>query len=340
MDKPVDEASAIEYFWKMLRENSQNTRGCVQRIAYVDQNRAKEGRDELDYLQAGAFNQLLCRIARSRVEDQPFCRILMQADVTIVNHVFNAKWALQNTGGYKILETHDIQSIAMAGWPLLNDASGRMDDVKTMLASEFEMLKQFDHVVNVAAEEHRVLIMANPAASLITPYIPRRQPTSRFKTIAQMASHLGWDQSYQSVQRFDMLVTGDSHPANVESVIWFIENVFKPFLSPQGFSLAVVGRVSNAIYARGLRVPYLFYVGFVEDLGKTSPGLVSLVWFRQQQRFGSRKSPRAKPPQVWLRRQERGLRKQNLGRFSPATGATWARRGETHDYASDHRCYE
>ncbi len=265
-DKPVEELESIEYFWKILRENSQNTRGCIQRVAYVDTTRAFEGRSQSAYLKSGAFNQFLHRIARSKTGDVLFDKSLMRADVTIVNHVFHASWALANTGGKKVLETHDIQSYGMLHWPLLNEATGRVDDIKTMLASEFAMLKQFDHVINVAPEEHKVLSLANPRSSLITPYIPERRSVARYASVADMARKLGWHESYNQIERFDLLITGDSHPANVDSVIWFIEHVFKPHLAHRGVSLALAGRVSDIIYQRGVRAPYLFFVGFVDDI--------------------------------------------------------------------------
>jgi hypothetical protein len=265
-DKPVVELESIEYFWKILRENSQNTRGCVQRVAYVDQTRALEGRDKTAYLKSGGFNQFLHRIGRSKTGDTTFNDYLKRADLTIVNHVFHAEWALANTGGKKVLETHDIQSYGMLHWPLLNEATGSVDNIKTMLASEFAMLKRFDHVINVAPEEHKVLSLANPKSSLITPYIPERKSVARYASVGDMAHQLGWHESYKQIERFDLLITGDSHPANVDSVVWFIEQVFKPYLSPRGISLAITGRVSDIIYQRGLRAPYLFCVGFVDDI--------------------------------------------------------------------------
>jgi glycosyltransferase involved in cell wall biosynthesis len=63
-------------------------------------------------------------------------------------------------------------------------------------------------------------------------------------------------------------LAGDSHIANVESACWFVREVFQPHLAVRGFSLAVVGRLSDALHARIGAVPYVYYVGFVDDLSR------------------------------------------------------------------------
>lgn len=266
LDKPVNRLDSIEYFWRMLRENSRYTRGSLQRIAFVDESESDKERSKSDYLAAGAFNQFMRRIARNQTEDPHFDAKLKRAEVTIVNHVFNTDWAMNRTGGRRILETHDIQSYQMVTWPLRNDATQEPDDIQALLASEMAAVRRYDHIVNLAPEEHMILSIANPSSSLVTHYLPEIKQTGQYATVDAMARALRWDESYYGMQRFDLLLAADSHLANRESGAWFINEVFKNRLAPHGVSLAIVGRLSQALHAELGTLPYVYYVGFVDDL--------------------------------------------------------------------------
>lgn len=266
MDKAVDPLEAVEYFWKMLKENSRHTRGSVQRVAFWDAAKASHGRTGRRYLTGSALDQFQQRIARNLTEDAPFDAALKRAEVTVVNHVFHAAWAKAKTGGKRILETHDIQSYQIVNWPLLNEQTMEPERISALLASEMKSLAEFDHVVNVAPDEHRILSKANSKSSLVTPYLPRIDAKGQYKSVADMASALNWHESYRHLETFDLLLVGDSHPANRESALWFVNEVFRPYLQPRGITLAVVGRLSDVLHKSIGGVPYVFYVGFVDDL--------------------------------------------------------------------------
>jgi len=266
MDKCVKPLDAIEYFWKMLRENSKYARGSIQRVAFWDEAHDEKGRFTSAYAKAGAFGQFLARIARNSCEDPLFEQQVRTAELTVVNHVFHSQWAFKHAGGKKILETHDIQSYQMAAWPLINEAKGKPDGLPDLLELELKTVRKFDHVVNVSREEHLILSTANNKSSLVTPYLPVLQRQSRFNTVWEMAHAENLDDSLKTFGSFDLLLMGDSHVANRESAIWFVKEVFKPYLSPLGMHLAMVGRLSEVVHQEVGAVPFLFYLGFVDDL--------------------------------------------------------------------------
>lgn len=266
LDKPVDLLASTEYFWRMLRENSRHMRGCVQRIGYWPEAEGTHGRESTTYRKAGAFMQYLLRIGRNRTDDPGFDAALRKAEISVVNHVFHSEWAFRKTGGKRVLETHDIQSYQMEAWPLLNEETGSPDSIQAMLKDEFTTVGKFDFVVNVSPEENRILSLANSRSTLITPYLPVAEPSRKYKAVWEMAWAENMHESLRVLDRFDLLIAADSHPANRESTIWFLREVFAPYLSDEHVSVALVGRICDPVFAHVGSLPHLYYLGFVDDL--------------------------------------------------------------------------
>lgn len=270
MDKPVDRFAALSYFWRLLLENSRAMRGSVMRIAYAtfaDHDRLLA---DPAYAGASAFDQYLQRIGNGDVRDAATVRALARAEVAIVNHVFNSRLAHKYIQCPAVLETHDIQSYQMQSWPLRNEIDGEVAPVADLLQEEMAEIGRFAHVVNVAPDEHRILSLANPRSTLVTPYVVLQQDPAdpaEPKRIADLADAWGLSHYYRDVSRFQLLLLGDSHKANRESAEWFIEKVYLPFLQPQGRSLAVAGRISDVLYAKYGTIPNVFYIGFVPSVG-------------------------------------------------------------------------
>ncbi|OYY68296.1 glycosyltransferase family 4 protein [Sphingomonas sp. 28-63-12] len=264
MDKPVNTVEAIEYFWRLLRENSLHARGSIQRIAFIDEHEMPVSPGP--HMPKTAFDQFMARIALNTLHDTKLEGQLRTAAVTVVNHVFHSGWAFRYTGGKRILETHDIQSYQMVAWPLLNELTGEGEPIDKLLDREMATVGSYDHVVNVARDEHLVLGQANGSASLVVPYLPELTARSRYKSVAEMSVALNMHETYNYIDNFDLLIVGDSHYSNRLSVLWFIKEVFQPHLSPLGYNLALVGRISDAIYEQLGEVGHLLYVGFVDDL--------------------------------------------------------------------------
>ncbi|HUZ74933.1 MAG TPA: glycosyltransferase family 4 protein [Stellaceae bacterium] len=266
LDKPADKTESIPYFWRMLYENTRRTRGSVQRIAFPrleDQARvgaaAKSSR--LDGYQA--YEAML---AMSDLEDPHFAARMRRAEVTIVNHVFHAGFALAHSTRNRILESHDIQSYNLSRRPLTDPTTGAPDPLSRIMASEMASVAKFDYVVNIVPEEDAVLSIFNPRTKLVIPYIPRIPAATRHASVAAFATANRLHESYRGVDRFDLLFIGDSHENNVNAGRWLLRDVFKPHLLERGCSLAICGRVSDALYEAFEGLASVFFLGFVEDL--------------------------------------------------------------------------
>ncbi|AUN33964.1 glycosyltransferase family 4 protein [Niveispirillum cyanobacteriorum] len=268
MDKAVDQYEATPFFWSLLEQNSRNIRGHVQRIAFAKYSDHVQLTLTPEYLGGNAFTQFLDRIGVADIWDEQLAKFMLAAQITVVNHVFNTKFARRFGAGRMVLETHDIQSYQMVNWPLINDATGQPETLSTMLASEFDQVRRFDYVVNVAPDEHAVLSLVNPRSRLITPYLPQEliaQPNC-YSAISEIAKAWNLDHHYQGLTTFDLLLVGDRHPANCEAGLWFMRDVFIPHLVPMGFSLAIVGKLSDALHERFGAIPGVFYMSVVKDL--------------------------------------------------------------------------
>lgn len=265
-DKPVVPFSSMDYLWLMLRENSVYTRGNVQRVLFSTPAQMEALQDSEDYLSLTPFHQHLARVAAAEIVEPALLDACRNADLTVVNHVFHSAWAKRYCGGPMILETHDIQSYQMAKWPVIDARNEMPAQLPSLLKDEMAEIGTFDHVINVAPEEHRILSLSARASTLLVPYIPLRKPDPAMKRISDMMQSEGWGEWYAGISQFDALLAGDSHPANVESAHWFIAEVYKPFLQPKGYNLVITGRLSDKMYERFAGESGIFYAGFVKDL--------------------------------------------------------------------------
>lgn len=165
-----------------------------------------------------------------------------------------------------ILETHDIQSYQMAKWPVRNAATDQPASLAGLLRDEMAEVSRFDHVINVAPEEHSVLSLAAKASSLIIPYVPEQKVDSSISTVEEMAMRDGWGEWYRGMTRLPLLLVGDAHVANREAGEWFISQVYKPYLQPKGIALAIAGKLSTALFERFENEPCIMFTGYVSDL--------------------------------------------------------------------------
>jgi glycosyltransferase involved in cell wall biosynthesis len=260
---PVDQDQAIGYFWRMLDESSRKMRGSLQRIAF----RTDELDPETLPADANGFDAYLEKFALNALRDPVAEGLAEQSAVTLVNHVFNTRLARKIGGGRFILESHDIQSVHMAHWPLRNPFTDKPEQYEALFAKELEEIGDYDYVVNISVADHRQLSLANPKSKVVTPYIaPRTKP--RFESVEAMAYAYGWDKCYYGKHKFDYLLVGDSHPANVDSALWFLNEVYIPHLQPLHHSLAIVGRLSKHLADRMGGVGNVYYCGFVDDIAE------------------------------------------------------------------------
>ncbi|HZT52100.1 MAG TPA: glycosyltransferase family 4 protein, partial [Stellaceae bacterium] len=265
--KPAEKLESIPYFWRMLYENTRQTRGSVQRIAFPRAADQAESEAEAAARHLDGYQAFELMIARSTLDDPHFAERMRRAEVTVVNHVFHSGFAFAHTRKIRILETHDIQSYNLSRRPLRDPATGHPEKLSRIMGSEMASVAKYDFVVNVAPEEHTVLSLFNPRSARITPFVAAIQPAHRYGSVAEFAAAAGLHESYQHVHRFDLLLVGDSHPNNLEAGRWVLQEVFKPFLQAKGYNLAVCGRLSDALFREFEGLSAVFFVGFVEDLG-------------------------------------------------------------------------
>ncbi len=237
-------------------------RGSIQRIAYRHDDVPTS---ELP-AQCNGYDSFERNIGRNSLHDEIATHLTRSSVVTVVNHVFNSQLARSIGGGKFILETHDIQSIQMAAWPLRNPFTNEPEGFHHLLSSEMRSVATYDYVINVAESEHARLKHANSRARVVTPYVAVNNHKPKYESVSSMAFAHNWHESYQGIFKFDVLLMGDSHPANVESAIWFINNVFIPMQQVKAVRLGVVGRLSNSLYEKLGGIPNVFYCGFVDDI--------------------------------------------------------------------------
>lgn len=119
-----------------------------------------------------------------------------------------------------IVETHDIQALQYA------IQQNRAVDER-QLAIEMELVGKYDHIVSISKSEADVLAK-HCRAEKVTWCMP-------FVEVPRIPRAASWE--------YDLLFVGSSHHANVESLRWFMWQVYEPLLHPQGISLAIVGNV-------------------------------------------------------------------------------------------------
>ena len=262
LDKPAEATDAIPFFWRMLYENSLKMRANVQRIAYRTTDVSVTTLPE----DTNGFDLYLANIGSNMLWDDQIEKLTTQSTITIVNHVFNSKLAKRIGGGKFILETHDIQCRQMVHWPIRNPYSFIVEPYDKLLESELKEVETFDFVVNVSSFEHQQLTIANPRSRIITPYIPPNRKPQQYESIGAMSYNHQWDERFRGIYKFDFLLLGDSHPANLESAVWFMEKVFFPHLRDKSFTLGIVGRVCSHLKERYGEPEDVYYCGFVDDI--------------------------------------------------------------------------
>ena len=190
--------------------------------------------------------------------------------LAIVNYAHHAN-VIRTLGlkvdGPVVVETHDIQARQYA------IQQGRPDD-QLEVTTELQATVKFDHVVSISAAEASdfVSYADNSKVSWILPFSPieiqieatGRPPVSS----ADIESHIDeWtvEDAWTALrdgfvgEEFDILLVGSEHDANVQSMRWFLYNVYQPFLYKEKLRLRIVGDVTTKLDTEFLadRIEYL-----------------------------------------------------------------------------------
>lgn len=185
-------------------------------------------------------------------------RILAQADIefAVVNYAHHS--AVLETLGIAdlpvICEAHDIQAYQYA-----IQRQCAVDPAE--VAAELHALKAFSHVVSISkSEAEEISVELDPSkVSWRVPFIaePRTPPAP--------VDQSDEDEPIEPPEMTDLLLVASLHDANLASVSWFINTVYKPMLYDQGVTLRIVGKVCSALDT-GFLADQIDYVGWAEDL--------------------------------------------------------------------------
>lgn len=146
--------------------------------------------------------------------------------LAVVNYAHHGKIirALAGDNVPSIVETHDIQALQYA------IQQNRAVDPQ-QLAAEIKLVESFDHIVSISRSEAEVFA-EHCGIDKVTWCMP-------FADVERIPLSETWDH--------DLLFVGSAHHANVESLRWFLSEVYGPMLHPQGLSLAIVGNAGQAV---------------------------------------------------------------------------------------------
>jgi glycosyltransferase involved in cell wall biosynthesis len=187
-------------------------------------------------------------------------------DIALVNHMFHSDFAYKYIPAKKyICETHDIQINQ-----LLLRRPELLENYDNELSYELDVLKQYDAVVNLNRIEHKIIEQSvADKAYYIQPPIVKRDVVIRYESLTEL---LAEQSEYVDCEKvpllFDLLIVADGHPANIESVNSFIDNVFNKL--PKGTTLGVVGKMAGFLNADVVGATTtengIYPIGFVQDL--------------------------------------------------------------------------
>lgn len=187
-----------------------------------------------------------------------------QPDLILINHVFNSKFGFDNfKSKFSICETHDIQ---------LNQYLLRRPYLADRYQAEFDYemsrLKSFDRVVNLNEIEHlSIKNSIGEVANYIRPPIYKWPTKIEYKCLLTLLN----EQSIAALDtdripsKFDLLIVADGHPANIESVQYFLDQVYSK-LSVR-MTLGIVGSVCKYLEVNLNCSADLFLIGYLRDLG-------------------------------------------------------------------------
>jgi len=258
--------SSIPHYFNMLRENSMGGRANVQRIALRSSFASLVALLRPRFWKSSAMGQLAELHATASVRDPVAMKVMAQADLGIINHVYHLQFGHRRIGGRKVLDTHDVQSVHMQKNGAANFLTRRPDSFDALFADEAALVGTANYIVNVSEDDDRVLREHNPNSTHIYPWVPPLTLTPTYATPAEWAAACDKGPWYEGFGHFDLFLAGDAHPANIVSALWFMREVYLPYLQPKGLRLIICGRLSNAVYAELGGVEHVFYAAFVPDI--------------------------------------------------------------------------
>jgi glycosyltransferase involved in cell wall biosynthesis len=250
--------------YDLVEENA--TRVKPHAFALMSLTRASEqrARAQSHFATLSAFGQQNELLGASEHDNEALIRFAYEkSDLAVVNHSFHSKIAQNFRKARKVLETQDVQAVQFGIRGETNKVTKKPERLRDWLGDEAKVWREFDACVNLSEDENVFIGRHAKKSYYIRPYIiPRSLSVQR--SWRQFVSANGLHESFLNVDRFDMMLWGDLHPANIESTQWFLREIATPHFG--GLPMAIVGRVGGLMYDTfGSRAGF-YYGGFLDSL--------------------------------------------------------------------------
>ncbi len=252
------------YMYHLIEENASRVKPHAFVFGSVTSWSKRKARRTQGFSKLSAFGQLSEELAAAEFDNEPVVRFAFEnSDVAVVNHSFHGRLAKNFRKARKVLETQDIQAVQFGIRGESNKVTQKPERLQDWLADETKVWGEFDACVNLSEDENVFIGRHAKKSYFIRPYIvPRSLSVQR--SWRQFVSANGLHESFLNVDRFDMMLWGDLHPANIESTQWFLREVATPHFG--GLPIAIVGRVGGLMYNTfGSRAGF-YYGGFLDSL--------------------------------------------------------------------------
>ncbi len=204
--------------------------------------------------------------ARSAQLPEDAVRLVRRLPVALVhvNHVYTlgfARGLIRTLKGRQtpiILDTHDIQSLALKDRGEINPWTHRHDTLERLLDSEISSLRKVNVLVHVSVEDF----------DFFKQRLPDKHHVLSLPTIdASFAERIA-KAGHPEVDPIDLLFVGQSTAPNGAAIRWFFEQVW-PLIEKYGYRVRIVGGIATLIEKD---IPELYqrfrscFVGPVADL--------------------------------------------------------------------------
>ncbi|KZX58396.1 hypothetical protein A3709_02740 [Halioglobus sp. HI00S01] len=264
----LDDSKLSRWKAEVLRSNRKYVGASIARVIPKSPNLY----DLLSYLlqrrRESSLKQRTIKRAWGKI-DKPLARFFKQnqVEIEITNHIYNTLMMEKLfTPNRRIIETHDVQA-RQEKIELGNQVSYQQS-----LISELQLLERFDVLVNLNHAEHCFFKkLVSTESVFISPYINESSEDTSYETLHRLIKSESHDKTALSPdlkEQYDLIFVGDGHPANVNSLNWFIEEVFR---QTENTSLLVVGSIgskldiSSELNKRIHRVGYLHSLANIYD---------------------------------------------------------------------------
>ena len=190
-----------------------------------------------------------------------------RAEVVVVNHCFNMKIARKLfPESPLVLESHDIQAEQSKLRSILAGETADQFDIDAARADELDLMGDASWVVSLNEDETQYFMESGkvPGVTTIHPYLvepsDHRLEGAANPDAAPTASAAD---PVVAPGPIDVLLVSSQHAANIISMRWFLNKVFKPFLGHDAVRVTIVGNISKAVSATH---PNLRFTGQVRDI--------------------------------------------------------------------------